>query len=227
MSTHDFRLDDSIFLNSAKPSKRLRLLGTRKEKNTFFGVSYTTTDSQLRQFADGKRTKEDVLSHCEALSKPLNAKCNRETSKLGLDYLEHVTTSNVFRLKPALFGLRSDILLKCQFPFGYVDGGKIIFFMPHYRSQSWKLSREDLFIQASVISMVFGQDDYEGAEIEVADMSNKVDGARILDIRRYSADELISEAMIYQKFQNFVDIWDLYNAEARSTTASSHLVLRE
>ena len=209
-----FKLDDAIYVNSFDVKKGLTLLSTRLEKNGYFGVTYTPTDSQLKKIASDEQTKSKALIHCDGFKNP--AQCNKEAIELGADYLADKNIGNVFKLVRQDFGLRADIHLQCQFPFGYAENDKIVFFVPHYRTHSWSLSPQGLFLQASVISAAFGRDDFAGATIEMVDMSNKIDGQRVLAAKRYEPSQLIPEKLIYKEFQRFIDICDVYNSRDNS-----------
>lgn len=222
----DLRLDDIIFINSLSFDKALKCLSRYLNKSDYIPpVNYTTTSSQLFKYINGDTTADKALSHSAARKHPVNARCNKETTAIGINFFINNPAERAFKIPARHWGIRSDILLKCTLPFGYVRQEGVILFSPQYRKDLFVLDKQALLLKASVIRHVFAREDFEGSGIQTLDMSfDSVQEQRKSIAKLYSANELILAPDLYKKFDIFLDAWDTLHSKPSENMIGDSLI---
>lgn len=174
--------------------------------------NYVPVRKLARALVSGKLTKNAAMLSCLSKGSPSGRKQNAEVAELVWEW-SRKHDFRCFDIKPRPYKIRADLEIPVKLDFYFVQGGKVYFFWLQPR-KTYALNTQQFGILATVIRQLFAIDDFEGAKLQILDLSAP-DGSDVRSTQVHSFDSLpmLTDEKLEQYLGDFAKAYDLLTDE--------------
>lgn len=174
--------------------------------------NYVPVRKVARSLISGELTRGAATQACLSKGSPSGRKQNAEVADLVWEWSKKHSFS-CYDIKARTYQIRSDLKIPVKLDFYYVHSGQVYLFWLQPR-KTYSLNTQQFGILATVIRQLFAVDDFEGANLQILDLSAP-DGSGERATELYGFEELpmLSDAELSGYLGEFAAAYDTLSEE--------------